>query len=87
MSQAGNCRVIDLDFALNNCPISKVAVETRLVHVGRKILGPLIARVSKLCALRTDQIGRGKNSYVHLHGKGRGERWASAVLARGRSSW
>ncbi|WP_158791490.1 tyrosine-type recombinase/integrase [Granulicella sp. L60] len=32
------------------------------------------ARVSELCALRIDQIGSGKNSYVHLHGKGRKER-------------
>jgi integrase/recombinase XerD len=32
------------------------------------------ARVSELCGLRTDQISVGKNSYVHLHGKGRKER-------------
>jgi integrase/recombinase XerD len=32
------------------------------------------ARVSELCSLPTDQIGLGKNSYVHLHGKGRKER-------------
>ncbi len=32
------------------------------------------ARVSELCVLRTDQIGLGKNGYVHLHGKGRKER-------------
>ena len=32
------------------------------------------ARVSELCALRVDQIGLGKSSYVHLHGKGRKER-------------
>jgi integrase len=29
---------------------------------------------SELCALRTDQIGIDRNSYVHLHGKGRKER-------------
>jgi len=32
------------------------------------------ARVSEMCSLRTEQIGMGKNSYVHLHGKGRKER-------------
>jgi site-specific recombinase XerD len=32
------------------------------------------ARVSELCALRTEQIGMVRNSYVHLHGKGRKER-------------
>lgn len=32
------------------------------------------ARVSELCTLRTDQIGLDKNSFVHLHGKGRKER-------------
>jgi integrase/recombinase XerD len=32
------------------------------------------ARVSELCALRTEQVGIVRNSYVHLHGKGRKQR-------------
>lgn len=32
------------------------------------------ARVSEICSLQTEQIGMGKSSYVHLHGKGRKER-------------
>ncbi len=32
------------------------------------------ARVSEVCALRTHQVGMGKNSSVQLHGKGRKER-------------